>query len=190
MAHTRLKKGKFIGAASHKGFVETFNWMLSWIEHFSTGAGLSLTGATAGRPRLTLNLIDGNGIPLDEYPDDDTPCDITDGVGGGESLPSAFEPVYEGGVISGCENCIYCAGRTYVNCGNLTVSATSSSTGYLILTLTHPAVTFWGTSNAALSIESLPSNTTDTATKIPLFHVTAGVVDIDFRNIPTAVLAR
>jgi hypothetical protein len=46
-------------------------------------------------------------------------------------------------------------------------------------------------SNVSIAVESaLPTNTNDALTKIPLYHVTDGVVDVDLRAIPTGVLAR
>lgn len=187
-----LTKGKLLGAKSHQGFVDTFNWMLSWIYNFSVGPGLSLVGGRAGKPHLSLTLLNEDGAPIDDG-GEDTPYEITgEGGGGGTTIPGSFEPVYMDGVLASCQNCIFCAGRTYVDAGTLTISAMADSTGYVVLTLTHPSpYATWQASNASLGIESVvPTNNSDSLTKIPLYHITNGVVDIDLRNIPTAVLAR
>ena len=54
------------------------------------------------------------------------------------------------------------------------------------------AQSYWSSRSASLGIEQyVPDNETSGAvTKIPLYHITNGVVDIDLRNIPTAVLAQ
>lgn len=115
------------------------------------------------------------------------------GGGGGSSIPGPFEPDYTNGVISGCSNCIFCAERQFVDCGTMQITASANSTGYVVLTLTHPynANTTFSTGSASLSVESsLPMNANDAETKIPLFHITNGVVDVDLRAVPTGVLAR
>lgn len=110
-----------------------------------------------------------------------------------------FEPVYFGGLISKLTNCIYCAERQFVECGTggeITLSGiTSSTTGYLVLTLTHSTVAASSSvaiiSGASVAVEAtLPLNSSDSETKIPLYHITNGVVDVDLRAVPVAVLAR
>jgi hypothetical protein len=71
-----LTKGKLLGAKSHAGFVDTFNWMLSWIYNFSVGPGLDLTGKTEGKPELNLSAVNEDGAPID---------------GGGEDTPETPE---------------------------------------------------------------------------------------------------
>lgn len=77
-----LTKGKAIGAKSLAGFVDTFNWMLSWIYNFKVGPGLRLQDERAGMPRLSLTLMNDDGAPIDGG-GEDTPYEIT-GEGGGE----------------------------------------------------------------------------------------------------------
>ena len=90
-----LTKGKLLGAKSHAGFVDTFNWMLSWIYNFRTGPGLSLVGERGGHPRLSLTLLNEDGAPIDDG-GDDTPYEIT-GSGGIGGSCSGFK--YAGGSI-------------------------------------------------------------------------------------------
>lgn len=68
-----LQKGKLLGAKSHAGFVDTFNWMLSWIYNFRTGPGLQLSGERAGKPRLSLGLNTDGGAPVEDGQDDMPP---------------------------------------------------------------------------------------------------------------------
>lgn len=196
-----LTKGKAIGAKSLAGFVDTFNWMLSWIYNFNVGPGLRLEGERAGSPHLSLSLMNDDGVPIDDG-EENTPYEIT-GEGGGPTIPGPFEPVYTNGVISGFANCIYCAERQFVECGTNGVMAisgvTASTDGYVVLTLPHNSssssssggTTVIDNANVSIDIEpSLPMNAYATRTKIPLYHVTAGVVDVDLRAVPTGVLAR
>lgn len=71
-----LTKGKLLGAKSHAGFVDTFNWMLSWIYNFSVGPGLKLVNERAGKPHLSLTLLNEDGAPIDDG-GDDTPYEMT-----------------------------------------------------------------------------------------------------------------
>lgn len=197
---TRLKKGKLIGAKSHRGFVDTFNWMLAWIANFTVGAGLSLTGADIGRPKLELNLIDGNGVPVSDG-DPDHPYDITDGAGVSSSLPGPFEATLADGTLT-LTNCVYCAERVYLTLGTQTISGVTGS-GYVLLTLYHSTSSSGGSETAGQYYPvdsadvtfdgtfSLPYfNNTATQTVIPLYHVTDGVIDLDLRAVPTGVIAR
>lgn len=121
-------------------------------------------------------------------------------IGGGDALPGAFEPVYADGVLSGLKNCIYCAERQFVECGEvdsdgvLAISGvTASTSGYVVLTLTHSSSSEASDiiASEAVAVESaLPTNANEAVTKIALYHVTGGVVDVDLRAVPTAVLAR
>ena len=77
-----LTKGKAIGAKSLAGFVDTFNWMLSWIYNFKVGPGLRIEGERAGTPRVSLTLMNDDGAPIDDG-GEDTPYEMT-GEGGGE----------------------------------------------------------------------------------------------------------
>ena len=123
-------------------------------------------------------------------------------IGGGDALPGAFEPVHDAttGLLTGFRHCIYCAERQFVECGTdgeMEISGvTASTSGYVVLALPHNAyVSASGdvidNDNVSIAIENeLPMNTSDSVTKISLYHVTAGVVDVDLRAVPTGVLAR
>ena len=193
---TYLVAGKAVGSQTHVGFVDTFNWMLSWIENFHCGRGIVYHGAEWGRPFIGLNIAGGEP-PIDDPSrgNDVVPYDAGVEGGGVPAIPGPFEPVYTNGVISGCANCVFCAGREFVDYGTLTVSATSASSGYVLLTVSHPSsanVTFGQASTASLSVDLfLPTNlASNTQTQIPLYHITNGVVDVDLRAVPTGVLAQ
>ena len=182
-----LTKGKLLGAKSHAGFVDTFNWMLSWIYNFRTGPGLSLVGERGGHPRLSLTLLNEGGAPIDDG-GDDTPYEMPGEGGGGPTIPGPFEPVYANGVLSSLTNCIFCAERQFVDIGDQTVTG---SDGYVVLTITHPTSADAAYSTGSVAVEnSLPDNANSSVTKIPLYHITNGVIDIDLRAVPTGVLAR
>lgn len=190
-----LSEGKAVGAKSNKGFVATWNWLLSCIFHLKGGSGVSVRGKWKGAPVIDCQIVAGDGIDV-TCAGDGAPYVISlegGGGSGGTTVPGPFEPVYTGGVISGCANCVFCAERQFVDCGTMTLTATASDTGYVVLTLQHPysANATFSASSASLAVESsLPTNASDAVTKIPIFHITNGVVDVDLRAVPTGVLAR
>ena len=59
-----LVKGRIVDAVV--GFVDTFNWLLSFVLNFRVGAGLSLTDSEIGTPTLSLKLKAGDGISFEE----------------------------------------------------------------------------------------------------------------------------
>ena len=59
-----LVKGRIVDAVV--GFVDTFNWLLSFVLNFKVGVGLSLTDSGIGKPTLSLNLKAGDGISFEE----------------------------------------------------------------------------------------------------------------------------
>lgn len=121
------------------------------------------------------------------------------------TIPGPFQPVHDAttGLLTGFTHCVYCAERQFVECGTdgeMEISGvTASTSGYVVLTLPHDAYASATASgaqiidddNVSVAIENaLPMNDSDAVTKIPLYHVTAGVVDVDLRAVPTGVLAR
>ena len=56
--------GKSLGAAIHKGWAATWNWMLSWVNHFTAGNGCTLENAETGHPRLDVLITPGEGIEV------------------------------------------------------------------------------------------------------------------------------
>lgn len=81
-----LTAGKALGAALHKGFAATWNWVLSCVNFLKAGKGLKLTGTGTGHPRLDVLIEGGDGV--------DVKCDgdgkpyvirlVDDGGGGGD----------------------------------------------------------------------------------------------------------
>lgn len=59
-----LQEGKLIGAKSHRGFVATWNWVLSWVFSFFAGRGVTLSGARLGRPRIDVEIQAGDGVDV------------------------------------------------------------------------------------------------------------------------------
>lgn len=59
-----LVKGRIVDAVV--GFVDTFNWLLSFILNIRVGAGLSLTDSEIGMPKISLKLKAGDGISFEE----------------------------------------------------------------------------------------------------------------------------
>ena len=127
---------------------------------------------------------------------------VTSGGDAGAAIPGPFEPVHDAttGLLTGFTHCIYCAERQFVECGTaggMAISGvTASTSGYVVLTLRHDAYASASANvidndNVSVAIENaLPMNDSDAVTKIPLFHITNGVVDVDLRAVPTGVLAR
>ena len=197
-----LQDGKALGAKSHRGFVATWNWLLSCLFHLKGGTGVSIRNKWRGVPVIDCKIIGGDGVDV-SCAGDGAPYVISMDGEGTPTIPGPFEPVYTNGVLSGFANCIYCAERQFVECGTNGVMAISgvpaSMDGYVVLTLPHNSssssssggTTVIDNANVSVAIEqSLPMNTSATVTKIPLYHVTDGVVDVDLRAVPTGVLAR
>ena len=59
-----LVKGRIVDAVV--GFVDTFNWLLSFVLNLRVGAGLSLTDSEIGMPTISLKLKAGDGISFEE----------------------------------------------------------------------------------------------------------------------------
>ena len=56
--------GKSLGASIHKGWAATWNWVLSWVHHFTPGKGLKLSGASSGHPKLDVLIEGGPGVDV------------------------------------------------------------------------------------------------------------------------------
>lgn len=59
-----LSEGKAVGAKSHKGFVATWNWLLSCIFHLKGGSGVSVRGKWRGAPVIDCQIVAGDGIDV------------------------------------------------------------------------------------------------------------------------------
>ena len=59
-----LVKGRIVDAVV--GFVDTFNWLLSFVLNLKVGSGLSLTDSEIGMPKISLKLKAGDGISFKE----------------------------------------------------------------------------------------------------------------------------
>lgn len=56
--------GKILSTVPH--IRETLNWVFSFCDHFSVGKGLTLDGVKDGRPSLSLNIEEGDGIKIED----------------------------------------------------------------------------------------------------------------------------
>ena len=65
----KLKEGLALGNPMHKGFAACWNWLISWVKKFATGAGIvgsngiKVTGGTDGEP-YTISGADIEGGSL------------------------------------------------------------------------------------------------------------------------------
>lgn len=57
-----LTEGKALGAAIHKGFVATWNWLLSWVNHIKGGKGIMLKNRHSGNPVIEALVEGGEGV--------------------------------------------------------------------------------------------------------------------------------
>lgn len=80
-----LSEGKAVGAKSNKGFVATWNWLLSCIFHLKGGSGVSVRGKWKGAPVIDCQIVAGDGIDV-TCAGDGAPYVISlkDGGGSGE----------------------------------------------------------------------------------------------------------
>jgi len=146
----------------------------------ATAAKDALTGAVTVKQSVSSALVFGTGKGEK-----------------GASVPGPFEPVYTDGVLTALANCVYQAERYWIDCGTQSLTGiTSSSDGWVVATLTHPSYSSssWTSQNLAVSfVLTTPFNCvngSDAQTVIPLYRVEDGKVTIDYRSVPTAVLAR
>ena len=92
-----LNPGKALGAAMHKGWAATWNWVLSFVAHFSGGKGCKLENASNGHPRLDVLIESGDGVDVtcagDGQPYVISIADGGDGDGdGGETIDIEADP--------------------------------------------------------------------------------------------------
>lgn len=92
-----LNPGKALGAAMHKGWAATWNWVLSFVAHFSGGKGCKLENASNGHPRLDVLIEGGDGVDVtcggDGQPYVISIADGGDGDGdGGETIAIEADP--------------------------------------------------------------------------------------------------
>lgn len=59
-----LTAGKALGAAVHKGFAATWNWLLAWVNFFKAGKGLKLSNMASGHPRIDVLIEGADGIDV------------------------------------------------------------------------------------------------------------------------------
>ena len=59
-----VQGGKSLGAAMHKGWAATWNWVLSWIVHFAGGKGCKIVNGEKGHPRIDVLIAQGDGIEV------------------------------------------------------------------------------------------------------------------------------
>lgn len=88
-----LSEGKAIGAKSHKGFVATWNWLLSWVWAFRGGRGVTVKGARQGRPVIDVDIQPGEGVDV-QCAGDGAPYVISASGGGGEVTFTGTDSTY------------------------------------------------------------------------------------------------
>jgi hypothetical protein len=86
-----LESGKSLGAAVHKGWAATWNWILSFVVGFTGGRGCKLENADNGHPRLDVLIEAGDG------------CSVTGGEDGKPYVISLIGGGGEGGGDGGGE---------------------------------------------------------------------------------------
>lgn len=59
-----IKEGKAPGAAIHKGWAATWNWVLSWVNHLIGGKGCKIENRNSGHPRVDVLIEGGDGIDV------------------------------------------------------------------------------------------------------------------------------
>ena len=59
-----VKEGKALGAAIHKGWAATWNWVLSWVNHITGGKGCKIENKHSGNPRVDVLIEGGDGIEV------------------------------------------------------------------------------------------------------------------------------
>lgn len=88
-----LTEGKALGAAVHKGWAATWNWVLSWVNHLKGGRGVTVKNRHSGYPVVEALIEAGDGIDV-TCGGDGQPWVIsaTGGGGGPEEQPEQYVP--------------------------------------------------------------------------------------------------
>lgn len=59
-----LVEGKALGAKLHRGWVATWNWVLSFVNHLKGGKGVTVKDKTGGHPVIEALIEGGTGIEV------------------------------------------------------------------------------------------------------------------------------
>ena len=59
-----LVEGKALGATLHRGWVATWNWVLSFVHHLKGGKGVTVKDKTGGHPVVEALIEAGTGIEV------------------------------------------------------------------------------------------------------------------------------
>jgi hypothetical protein len=166
----RLKKGLILDADDNRGFVDTFNWLVDFIDNLR-GDG---------------DIAPGRAIRLDRTIDD-RPVIRSDGGGGvgGSAWPCVFEPRFTDGAITGFDNRYFQVGGFTRTCDDHVPSGIGTTIVALSISTTSSSQS--GSIVEYASIAALQAAQASLGTTIvPLFQLVDGIVDLDFRRMPTS----
>lgn len=101
-----LESGKSLGAAVHKGWAATWNWILSFVVGFTGGKGCKLENADKGHPRLDVLIEAGPGCSVTGGEDGQPYVISCEGGGGGGGGDDSDAPDFSDGVTGTKTVCV------------------------------------------------------------------------------------
>lgn len=143
-----LESGKSLGAAVHKGWAATWNWVLSFVVGFTGGKGCKLENADKGHPRLDVLIEAGPGCSVTGGEDGQPyviSCDGGGGGGGGGDDPDDPSQDEQSQGVTGTRE--VCVGAVYDS------TAHTLCRQYVVITITKGLITDWPESP---SVDSTP----------------------------------
>ena len=186
-----VTEGKSLGAGIHKGWAKTWNWVLSWVHHFTPGKGLKMKDASKGSPQIDVLIEGRDGVvvkcagPRNPYViglDEELFSQQDDG----SRFHFAYSKQTENGstTVEIGEGVVNIGGYSYFSGGG-TVSDMGSGTKYVcaVVALSAGTVTF----KAYASTTAVRTAQSDMSKYIfPLYKTVDYVVAVDYRPMPNA----
>lgn len=186
-----VTEGKSLGAGIHRGWAATWNWLLSWVHHFTPGKGLKMKDASKGSPQIDVLIEGQDGInvkcagPRQPYVIG-LADDFWDGMDDGSRFHFAYSKTVENNTttVTIGEGVVNIGGYSYFSGGG-TVSNMGGGTKYIcaVVALGAGTVTF----AAYASTSAINSAQSDMSKYIfPLYKTVDYVIVLDFRPMPNA----
>lgn len=186
-----VTEGKSLGAKIHKGWGATWNWLLSWVHHFTPGRGLKLKDASKGKPQLDVLIEGRDGLevkcagPRHPYVIG-LADDFWDNMDDGSRFHFAYTKTTENNTTTVAigEGVVNIGGYSYFSGGG-TVSGMGVGTKYICAVV---AISSGSVSFVAYASTSAINTAQGDLTKyiFPLYKTVDWVVTVDYRPMPNA----
>ena len=182
--------GKSLGASVHKGWAATWNWVLSWVHHFTPGKGLKMKDASKGSPQLDVLIEGQDGVVVKcAGPRHPYVIGLDEGVfdgGDGARFHFAYSKQTANGSTTASigEGVVQIGGYSYFSGGG-TISGMGGGTRYVCAVVT---ISSGGVSFVAYQTTGAINTAQGDLTKyiFPLYKTVDYIVAVDYRPMPNA----